>query len=110
MTKQKVVSPKEKRVQQLQKAIDYYNNRKKLWEGSSDEPSMRNNKLKPSIRATAKRFNVNYYSLRRRLNCGVAVDAHAGRPTHFTVEEKELKEWIFAMSDSGFAIKWCRTE
>ena len=94
MTKQKkVVSPKEKRVQQLQKAIDYYNNRKKLWEGSSDEPSMRNNKLKPRIRATAKRFNVNYYSLRRRLNCGVAVDAHAGRPTHFTVEEeKELKE------------------
>ncbi len=65
--------------------------------------------MKPSIRAIAKKFNVYFDALRRRLNCGMQVNATPGKPTAFTREEEnQLKEWIFELSDRGFAVSRVR--
>lgn len=97
---------KEKRIRRLKHAFDAYSQQKKIYEESlqSNEPLE-----KPLIRKTAKRFNISYDFLRRRISTGVAVDAKPGRPPLLTIEEEnELKNWIFEMSDRRFAISRVR--
>lgn len=96
--KNKIIADKEKR---LRKEVKFYQEKEKQWK----EAISKEMHVKLSIKAISKTFSVHFDALRRRLSCGMQVNATPEKPTEFTREkENQLKEWVFELSDYRFAV------
>jgi hypothetical protein len=96
-----------KRTERIQQAMDFYAEKKGEYEEALRQEKSTD---EPSIRSVARRFNISYSALQRRISGGLSAEARPGKPPHFNKsEEEQLLSWIFEMSNRGFAISRRRT-
>ena len=85
------------------KAINFWFT--ECWDSEAKKVKKDPNGINYSFRKVAKQFELNDYSLRKRIQEKMSIDASRGRPRYFSDEEESvLANYVKIMSRLGFAL------